>query len=152
MFSVTSVSVFIYTLMWIFFRTVFCPRIFMFLLKAVESHPEVDLADNSNLFLKRILYQPAEPIVPPTPTTSLTSAGLTGCCVLQRATLAEKEVSALKEQLSVANQTPDKMSGTEDIKRSSAEVELNAKDKEVTANRFNCFNSLTLRVILLRPM
>lgn len=134
--------------MWIFSRTVFCPRIFVFLLKSEEIHPEVDLADNSNPFLKLILYQPPEP----TPTTSSTSAGLTGCCVLQRATLAEKEVSALKEQLSVANQTPDKMSGTEDIKRSSAEVELNAKDKEVTANRFNCFNSLTLRVILLRPM
>lgn len=72
--------------------------------------------------------------------------------MLQRATLAEKEVSALKEQLSAANQTPDKMSGTEDIKRSSAEVELNAKDKEVTANRIYFFNSLTLGVVLVRPI
>uniref|UniRef100_A0A1B6G3H9 Uncharacterized protein n=1 Tax=Cuerna arida TaxID=1464854 RepID=A0A1B6G3H9_9HEMI len=51
----------------------------------------------------------------------------------QRATLAEKEVTALKEQLSASNQSPaDKMSGSDDIKRSSAEVELNAKDKEIS--------------------
>ncbi|XP_054281335.1 protein CASP-like [Macrosteles quadrilineatus] len=53
----------------------------------------------------------------------------------QRATLAEKEVTALKEQLSAANhQNPDKMSGQDDhaIKRSSAEMELNAKDKEIS--------------------
>lgn len=55
--------------------------------------------------------------------------------MFQRATLAEKEVAALKEQLSAANQTPgDKMSGAEDIKRTSAEAELNAKDKEVTSS------------------
>lgn len=59
--------------------------------------------------------------------------------LFQRATLAEKEVTALKEQLSAANhQTPsDKMSGQDDhaIKRSSAEMELNAKDKEVSQLR-----------------
>lgn len=52
MFSMTSVSVFIYTLLWIFSRTVFCPRIFVFLLKSKEIRPEVDLADNSNPFFK----------------------------------------------------------------------------------------------------
>lgn len=43
-------------------------------------------------------------------------------------------MAALKEQLSAANYNPgDKMSGAEDIKRSSAEAELNAKDKEVSS-------------------
>ncbi|XP_039297394.1 homeobox protein cut [Nilaparvata lugens] len=57
----------------------------------------------------------------------------------QRATLAEKEVSALKEQLSVANQSslPDsKMAATatpgEEASRSSIQVELSAKDKEIS--------------------
>ncbi|KAL1110546.1 hypothetical protein AAG570_008074 [Ranatra chinensis] len=57
---------------------------------------------------------------------------------LGRATLAEKEVSALKEQLAVANQSQGgegKMAalaqGTEEIiNRSSIELELSAKDKE----------------------
>lgn len=56
--------------------------------------------------------------------------------VPQRATLAEKEVSALKEQLAVANQnslSDSKMAAGagEDVNRSSIQVELSAKDKEV---------------------
>ncbi|KAF6216279.1 hypothetical protein GE061_000619 [Apolygus lucorum] len=58
----------------------------------------------------------------------------------QRATLAEKEVSALKEQLAVANnqnQSDNKMAavtqGTEEImSRSNIELELSAKDKEIS--------------------
>lgn len=58
--------------------------------------------------------------------------------MLQRASLAEKEVSALKEQLAAANQPHDsqKASSTpnsDDLTqhRPSLENELTAKDKEV---------------------
>lgn len=60
--------------------------------------------------------------------------------MLQRASLAEKEVSALKEQLAAANQPHDsqKASSTpnsDDLTqhRPSLENELTAKDKEVSA-------------------
>lgn len=56
--------------------------------------------------------------------------------MLQRATLAEKEVTALKEQLAVANQNQAEskmaaVTGSEELNRSAIEVELSAKDKEV---------------------
>lgn len=55
---------------------------------------------------------------------------------LQRATLAEKEVSALKEQLASSNQPhsdTQKVSGNSDDLTSHRplEIELSAKDKEV---------------------
>lgn len=57
--------------------------------------------------------------------------------LFQRATLAEKEVSALKEQLAATNQGDPKMAavtqGNDDlVNRSSIELELSAKDKEVS--------------------
>jgi hypothetical protein len=77
-----------------------------------------------------------------------------GFSLLQRATLAEKEVSALKEQLATANQNlqlveakgggcikppgggvGDMEQNTMDIiSRTSLEVELAAKEKEVSRN------------------
>jgi hypothetical protein len=77
-----------------------------------------------------------------------------GFSLLQRATLAEKEVSALKEQLATANQNlqlveakggggikppgvggGDMEQNTMDIiSRTSFEVELAAKEKEVSRN------------------
>lgn len=59
--------------------------------------------------------------------------------IFQRATLAEKEVSALKEQLAVANnqnQSDNKMTnvtqGTDEMmNRSNIELELSAKEREV---------------------
>ncbi len=57
---------------------------------------------------------------------------------MQRATLAEKEVSALKEQLAVANQPHDSQKvsapNSDDLTqhRPSLEIELSAKDKEVS--------------------
>lgn len=57
--------------------------------------------------------------------------------MLQRATLAEKEVTALKEQLAAANQNQAEskmaaVTGSEELNRSAIEVELSAKDKEVS--------------------
>ncbi|XP_014293824.1 homeobox protein cut isoform X2 [Halyomorpha halys] len=57
--------------------------------------------------------------------------------ILERATLAEKEVSALKEQLAASNQADNKMAavtqGNEElVNRSSIELELSAKDKEIS--------------------
>lgn len=57
--------------------------------------------------------------------------------ILERATLAEKEVSALKEQLAASNQPDSKMAtvtqaGDELVNRSSIELELSAKDKEIS--------------------
>jgi homeobox protein cut-like len=71
--------------------------------------------------------------------------------LLQRATLAEKEVSALKEQLATANQNLQLVEGKgggcnkpsgvdmehnamDIISRSGLEVELAAKEKEVSRN------------------
>lgn len=61
----------------------------------------------------------------------------------QRATLAEKEVSALKEQLAVANQPHDTQNvlapNSDDLTphRPSLEIELSAKDKEVSVLFFS---------------
>lgn len=75
-------------------------------------------------------------------------------CLFQRATLAEKEVSALKEQLAVANNQPhsdtQKVSApnSDDLTphRPSLEIELSAKDKEV---RFDY--SYTVPVVSFMP-
>lgn len=55
--------------------------------------------------------------------------------MLQRATLAEKEVTSLKEQLansSSNHQSNDHKDNAGGMDRSSIEIELQAKDKEVS--------------------
>lgn len=56
-------------------------------------------------------------------------------CLFQRATLAEKEVTSLKEQLASSNSTNQNLNDLKDnaigMDRTNFEVELQAKDKEV---------------------